>query len=155
MTVGETPEVAELRRSCAQVTPGLWIGGELARAPEGVSTVVTLEATTAPLALVGVTELRLPFRDSRWEQVPRPMVDAAVDAVVASDGPVLVRCRYGLNRSVLVVCLALMCGRVAAEDAVRLVRSVRRGALTNPYFADLILTYPQKPRDHPPCCPPA
>jgi hypothetical protein len=145
MMVGESPEAAELRRSCAEVMPGLWIGGELARIPDGASTVVTLEEATAPLALAGVTELRFPFRDSRWEQVPRTVVDAAVDAVVASDGPVLVRCRYGLNRSVLVVCLSLISRGVPAEEVVGLVRAVRPGALTNPYFTDLITTYPQEP----------
>jgi hypothetical protein len=145
MMVGESPEAAELRRSCAEVMPGLWIGGELARIPEGVSTVITLEATAAPLALAGGTELRFPFRDSRWEPVPRTVVDAAVEAVVDAQGAVLVRCRHGLNRSALVVCLALALRGVPVTDALQLVRAVRPGALTNPYFADLITTYPQEP----------
>jgi hypothetical protein len=146
MMAGQAPAVEELRRSCAEVAPGQWLGGQLAQIPNVVSTVITLEAATAPLDVAGVTEFRFPFRDSRWEPVPHPVLEAAVEAVRAAEAAVLVRCRHGLNRSALVTCLTLMRGGVAAEEAVGHVRMVRPGALTNPYFADLITTYPQEPR---------
>jgi protein-tyrosine phosphatase len=139
------PTDLDLRRTRVEVARGRWLGGDLTPMPSDVSVIITLETTTPPLHLAGVTELRFPFRDSRWEQVPRRVVDSAVAAVVAVECPVLVRCRHGLNRSALVMCLALMRGGVTAENAVARVRAARPGALTNPYFVDLIRSYPQEP----------
>jgi hypothetical protein len=109
-------EFEGLCRSRVEVVPDRWIGGEAVSVPPDAELVVTLEEAAAPLAGPGVVEVRHVFRDSRWEPVPRMTVDAAVDAVLVADGPVLVRCRYGLNRSAL----------------------VRPGALTNPHFVDLL-----------------
>jgi hypothetical protein len=115
--------------------------------PPGVEVVVTLEEAAAPSGRPGVVELRHPFRDSRWEPVPRATVDAAVEAVVEADGPVWVRCRYGLNRSALVTGLALRRrGWGSSEVVQRLSGAARPGALTNPYFVDLLATYPEEPR---------
>jgi hypothetical protein len=139
-------EVDALLRSRVEVRPGWWFGGEAASVPSGVEVVVTLEEAAAPLAGLGVVEVRHPFRDSRWEPVPRATVDAAVEAVLEADGPVWVRCRYGLNRSVLVTGLALRRRGWGSSEVVRRLREVRPGALTNPYFVDLLATYPEEPR---------
>jgi hypothetical protein len=142
------PSHEQLRSTCAPVLPTLWIGGDLAPVPADVTTVVTLEATAPPLQLAGVTEFRFPFRDSRWEPAPRDPLDGAVEAVLQARGSVLVRCQHGLNRSALVLCLALLSmGTITTRrDVVGLIRRARPGALTNPYFVDLVRSYPQEPR---------
>jgi hypothetical protein len=138
-------EAVALRRNCAEVVPGWWFGGEQATVPAGVGVVITLDAATLPVATPGVVELRHPFRDSRWQPVPRATVVLAVAAVVEADAPLFVRCRFGLNRSALVTGLALRrCGWRATEVVQRL-REAQPGALTNPYFADLLATYPTPP----------
>jgi hypothetical protein len=136
----------QLRSTCDRVLGSVWIGGDLAQLPAGVRTVVTLEATAPPVVREGVTEHRFPFRDSRWEPVPREPLEAAVEAVVQAQRSVLVRCQYGLNRSVLVLCLALpRMSTTGRREAISHIRRARPGALTNPYFADLIRSYPQEP----------
>jgi predicted protein tyrosine phosphatase len=143
-------EVDALLRSRVEVRPGWWFGGEAASVPSGVEVVVTLEEAAAPLAGRGVVEVRHPFRDSRWEPVPRATVDAAVEAVLEAvleaEGPVWVRCRYGLNRSALVTGLALRRRGWGNSEVMRRLRQIRPGALTNPYFVDLLATCPEEPR---------
>jgi hypothetical protein len=139
-------EVDALLRSCVEVRPGWWFGGEAASVPSGVEVVVTLEEAAAPLTGRGVVEVRHPFRDSRWEPVPRAAVDAAVEAVLGAGGPVWGRCLYGLNRSALVTGLALRRRGWGSSEVVDRLRAVRPGALTNPYFVDLLATYPEEPR---------
>ena len=135
-----------LRHTCAEVAPGLWLGGDAAAVPDQVTTVVTLEATTPAVTATGVVEHRCHFADSRWQPVDRTPLDAAIEAVTFATGPTLVRCRHGLNRSALTVCLALRRDGKAAAEALHLVTARRPGALTNPYFAALIRTYPNEPR---------
>lgn len=136
----------QLRASHACVAPGVWIGGDLAPLPAGVRTVVSLDAATVPLRRAGVVEHRHPFRDSRFQRVPRGPLEAAVAAVVGAPGGVLVRCRHGLNRSALVACLVLVeQGALAPPDAIAQVRRVRPGALNNPYFVALVVRDPAEP----------
>jgi hypothetical protein len=142
--------VAVLRGTCAEVARGWWVGGDDAPVPAEVGTVVTLDDASPPVpdrsgSASAVVEVRHPFFDGRWEPVVSGQVDAAVAAVLAADGPVLVRCRYGLNRSALVVGLALVRRGWPAADVVHRLRSVRPGALTNPYFVDLLATSPDEP----------
>ena len=135
-----------LRTSCVEVAPSWWIGGDLAALPTGVRTVVSLDAASGRVTRAGVVEHRHPFRDTRFERVPRGVLDAAVAAVLTAPAAVLVRCRHGINRSALVVCLALI--QAAGLDppaAIARVRHARPGALTNPYFEDLVLRFPQDP----------
>jgi len=91
--VGVPRRDAALRRSWGAVTPGLWLSGDLAQIPDAGATVTTLEATAMPSDLAGVTEPWFPLRDSRWEQVPRPVVDAVVHVMVAAEGAAFVRRR--------------------------------------------------------------
>lgn len=143
MTTSEAADA--LRSTCSEVVAGAWIGGELAAIPDGVTAVVTLEQATPASGLAGVVELRLHLRDTRWEPVLREPLEAAIQAVVCRDGPILVRCQHGLNRSALVVGLALRQLGHDASEVVALVRAVRPNAFTNPYFLDLLRTYPRDP----------
>lgn len=136
---------ADLRHSCVEVVPGLWIGGGDAEVPERVRTVVTIEETTPPLGLPGISETRSPFLDWNFEPVPHDVVQQAVDVAAAAEGEVLIRCAYGLNRSALVVALILVAGGHRADEAVDLIRAVRPGALSNAYFVDLIHVWPGDP----------
>lgn len=135
-----------LRTSCAEVAPSWWIGGDLAVLPTVVRSVVSLDAASTPVGRAGVVEHRHPFRDTRFEPVPRDVLEAAVAAALSAPAAVLVRCRHGINRSALVVCLALIDGgRLDPPAAIARVRHARPGALTNPYFVDLVLRFPQDP----------
>ena len=136
----------QLRSSCVAVQSDLWIGGDLAPLPAEVRTVVSLDAATPRLEPGGVVEHRHPFRDTRWEPAPRGPLEQAVAAVVQAAGAVLVRCRHGINRSALVVCLALSArDHLDPQATIDLVRRQRPGALTNPYFAEFVRRYPQEP----------
>ena len=135
------PGADELRSSTVEIDVGLWIGGNEAAIPEGVRLVVTLEDLTE--APVGIPEVRYPFKDSRWERAPRDVIQAAVDAVVSAEGPVLIRCRHGLNRSGLVAALVLRRRGYKPDDAVDLVQARRVGALNNVYFQALVRTWPE------------
>lgn len=143
--MNQHPTGAERRRSCVEVVPGIWIGGADAEIPAQVRTVVTIEETTPPLSSPGVAETRSPFLDWNFEPVPHGVVQEAVDVAVAAEGEVLIRCAYGLNRSGLVVALALVAKGRAADEAIELVRAVRPGALSNAYFVDLIHCWPDDP----------
>jgi predicted protein tyrosine phosphatase len=138
-------ETESLRHTCVEVVEDVWIGGEAAAVPETVRTVITLEGATPPLELADVTEHRFPLLDTRWEPVAHEPLAAAVETVVDRDAPVLVRCRHGVNRSALVVCLALRREGHGWTEVVALVRGARPRALTNPYFLDLVAIYPEDP----------
>jgi hypothetical protein len=135
-----------LRRSCTEVAPGLRLGGGASPLPAGCRQVMTLDDAAAPVTASGVVEVRHTFRDSRWEPAPRWVVDAAVAAGQSTSGTTLVRCRHRLNRSALVTGLVLRQRGLTAAAVVERLRAVRPGALTNPYFLDLLTTYPEEPQ---------
>ncbi len=141
-----TIEPAMLEVTSVRVEAGLWIGGCRAAVPDEVTVVVTLEQAATPVTGAGVTEVREPFLDSRWQPVDHARVTAAFQAVMrASDTGVLIRCRHGLNRSALIAVLVLVARGWPTDDAVEAVRRARPGALSNPYFADLVETWPEDP----------
>jgi hypothetical protein len=144
--ISRAPDADALSRSCAEVVPGLWLGGDAAPLPPGCRVVVTLADSAAPVGAARVVEARHPFRDSRWEPAPRVVLDAAVAAALGTADTALVRCRHGLNRSALVAGLVLRQRGLTAAAAVDRLRAVRPGARTNPYFLDLLTTYPEEPR---------
>jgi protein-tyrosine phosphatase len=58
------------------------------------------------------------------------------------DGPTLVHCQAGLNRSSLVACVALILDGMKSDDAVALLREKRSPAcLCNPAFEKLVLAF--------------
>ena len=139
-------ESAMLEATTVQVQPGLWIGGASAPIPDEVSIVVTLEQTTTPVTRAGMTEVREPFPDSRWQPIDGARVAAAIRAArPAPEAGVLIRCRHGLNRSALIAALVLVVRGWTPDEAVDVVRRARPGALSNPYFADLVRSWPEDP----------
>ena len=136
----------QLETTGAEVIPGLWIGGALAPVPDMAAVVVTLDEAAHSVGRSGVIEVRAPFPDSRWQPVGRAPLETAVEAAADNlDDGVYIRCRHGLNRSALVAALALRAHGWPAEEAVAAIRDARPGALSNPYFVDLLRAWPQDP----------
>ena len=141
-----TLEPARLEATSVQVEPGLWIGGARAAVPDEAAIVVTLEQAAPPVTRAGITEIREPFLDSRWQPVEGARVTAAIRAAMPdAETGVLIRCRHGLNRSALIAALVLVARGWTPDEAVDVVRRARRGALSNPYFANLVRSWPVDP----------
>ena len=135
-----------MESTTANIVDGLWIGGALAPIPNGVSLVITLEERATEVDRADVAEVREPFPDSRWQPVDTRRVSKALLAAHAhSDGSMLMRCRHGLNRSALIAALVLRGRGWSPEVAIDAVRQARPGALSNPYFADLVGAWPRDP----------
>ena len=64
--------------------------------------------------------------------------------LVAADHRVLVHCRMGLNRSVLVIATALTYLGMTGEEALGHLRECRPGALFNESFAEHVLGLPAR-----------
>ncbi|MCW2813438.1 MAG: protein phosphatase [Nocardioides sp.] len=129
-----------------EVVPGLWQGGHDVRSQSAKACVVDDEFD---LVVSLATRRGYGPRDG-VEHVVARLADAGVDALtaerldglaatvaaaVAAGRTVLVRCSGGLNRSGLVVALALVRTGHDVDDALALVRAARGPwALTNPGF---------------------
>jgi hypothetical protein len=128
----------------SHVAGRLWIGGcrDGAPLPGRFDHVVSLCPRARWLLPPGVDRVELDLRD-RWV-LPDPAVLHGVAQVVldrASSGRTLVHCRLGLNRSALVVGLALVSAGMGADDAIVLLRTARgRAVLSNPAFAGWLRT---------------
>lgn len=129
-----------------EVVPGLWQGGHDVRSQsesvcvvrDEFDLVVSLATRRGYGPAEGVEHLVARMADAGVDSTTAERLDALASAVagaVADGGRVLVRCSGGLNRSGLVVGLALLrAGRTPAE-AMALVRAARGPwALTNPGF---------------------
>lgn len=129
-----------------EVVPGLWQGGHDVRSQSATACVVDDEFDL----VVSLATRRGYGPREGVEHVVVRLADAGVDAgtagrldelattvadAVAAGRRVLVRCSGGLNRSGLVVALALVRAGHDVDDAVALVRAARGPwALTNPGF---------------------
>lgn len=142
----EAATPADPMATAARIGDRLWIGGAHAPLPQAVTVVVTLDDAAPPIITSGVTETRAPFPDSRWHPIA---VEAATAAIRAAEtGPdtgVLVRCRHGLNRSALIAALVLVAQGTSPQDAIDTICHARPGALTNPYYVDLVRIWPADP----------
>ena len=136
---------ADLATSTARVAERLWIGGAHALLPHQVTVVVTLDDTAPPITAYGLTETRAPFPDSRWQPVDTHAVATALRDANRTDRDVLIRCRHGCNRSALIAALLLRSRGLDPQQAIGMIRRARPGALTNPYFVDLIHEWPHDP----------
>lgn len=138
------------KRAHDEVYPGLWIGGSWRGAPAAgeFDTVLTLcgsyEATPVPR---GTRHVHVPLRD-REDGIPDPQQLAELVAKVVewvrSDQRVLVRCYAGLNRSGLIVGLALceLTG-LPGELMISAMRAHRdEKVLCNPAFAAYVAAVP-------------
>ena len=141
----EADAAAALETSTARVADRLWIGGAHATLPNEVTVVLTLEDTAPPITAGGVTETCAPFPDSRWQPIDTHAVTTALDGANRTDRDVLVRCRHGINRSALIAALVLVTRGTDPQETIDTIRLARPGALTNPYFVELIHTWPHDP----------
>lgn len=124
------------------------IGGARAPVPDTVGAVITVAPLGTESATFGVAEYVHAFPDSRWEPAPLEVIEAASSLLAGlgrQGGDVLVRCQQGINRSRLVVAVAeILSGRTDREQLITELRAGGRG-LTNPYFCDLIRSWPADP----------
>ena len=95
--------------------------------------------STRPLQVI-----RVPIEDETFKGSP-PEVDLVcraackVATLIRNGKRVLVTCYMGLNRSGLISALALrLAYDVPADEAIKLVRAAREGALFNPMFVKII-----------------
>lgn len=90
--------------------------------------------------LDSAVEVRM--KDGTDEEVGKiPALAAWVNAC-REEGPVLVHCQAGLNRSSLVTAMALMLGGMTADAAIALIREKRSPAcLCNPMFEEWLRNY--------------
>lgn len=86
---------------------------------------------------LGVVDVRDEFPDSIEQPVPGDVVErlAARAETLLADGPVLICCTAGINRSPLVAALVLMRSGRTADEAIALLRERRHPiVLCNPTF---------------------
>ena len=135
-----------------EVVPGLWQGGHDVRSQSSTRCVVgdqfdlVVSLTTRPGhgPADGVTHVVARLADAGVDTSTGARLDelaATVADAVAQGEQVLVRCSGGLNRSGLVVALALVRAGHPVESAMELVRRARGPwALTNPGFVNHLRT---------------
>lgn len=129
-----------------EVTPGLWQGGHDVRSQSATACVVgddfdlVVSLTTRPGygPADGVEHVVARMADAGIDPATADRLDelaAVVAGAVVDNQRVLVRCSGGLNRSGLVVALALVRAGSDVDSAMALVRAARGPwALTNPGF---------------------
>lgn len=131
----------------SRVTHRLWQGSVPSPSEALPFNVVVLCAEEHQFPEIGprgfgdATILRCPLQDEPPSQgaVDRAMrMGLEVAARHTADQRVLVTCAMGMNRSGLVVGLALLALGTTAPGAVEAVRRARPGALFNPHFVKLI-----------------
>lgn len=131
---GDTPFKAPL---VSHVRGNLWMGGHPWPGVRGFRAVLNLYPWGPAYPSDGV-EVR-PVRMYDAAETPDPgQVGALVDWVVErmAEGPVLVHCQAGLNRSGLIAAMVLVREGMASRDAIALLREKRSPAvLCNATFA--------------------
>ncbi len=130
----------------------LFVSGEIedweALAERGIDTIVDMDAsvdTGLPQAPGSVLYVYHPILD---EDLPNLVKIEALGRLVAdlvsSDHRVLVHCRMGFNRSVLVIATALTYMGMTGAAALEHLRERRPGALFNENFAAHVATLPAR-----------
>jgi len=126
----------------SQIDETLWVGGcaDGLILPTEIEHVVSLypwEAYRAHHEVKSVLSVRM--YDSLEQGTAQVPAIAAWVNVCRADGPTLVHCQAGLNRSNLVAATALILGGMAPSDAVALLREKRSPAcLCNPAFVEAL-----------------
>ena len=114
----------------AEAAPGLWFGPHAGLEPKPDVVVCLSSHDSCPALRTNTLMVRLPLQDG---QVPPPPeledLTKLISSLLDEDKIVRVACDLGLNRSGLVAARVLIERGMTAEDAIRQVRSVRRGAL--------------------------
>lgn len=133
----------------SHIAGNLWMGGCIpgVRLPAEVAHVVSLYAWGSYAIEPGTRRLRVAMSD----HAAMPDLDEldalagyVLDAV--AQGPTLVHCQAGLNRSGLVAAYALVLDGMAPATAIRLLRERRSPqVLCNPVFEAWLLALPSDP----------
>jgi protein-tyrosine phosphatase len=132
-----------------EIAPGLWQGGCTTGLilPRHIKHVVSLypwERYKARHGLASETYVRM--LDSTQQATAQVPLLAAWVNLCRKDGPTLVHCQAGLNRSSLVAAMALMLEGATADAAIALIREKRSPAcLCNPAFEEWLREKPVPP----------
>ena len=137
----------------SHIAGNLWMGGCIPgrRLPDALAHVISLYSWGSYAIGPDTRRLRIAMTDhaampdlEKLEAVASYVLDAA------SEGPTLVHCQAGLNRSGLVAAYALVLDGVAPTDAVALLRARRSPqVLCNPVFEAWLLAPEPEPADRP------
>ena len=114
----------------------------------GIDTIVDMDGTIdpgIPEAPNQVLYVYWPILDEGLPPLPRlEALGRLVADLVGADHRVLVHCRMGFNRSVLVIATALTHLGMSGEQALHHLRELRPGALFNETFAEHVRTLPAR-----------
>lgn len=114
----------------------------------GIDTIVDMDGTIdpgIPEAPNQVLYVYWPILDEGLPPLPRlEALGRLVADLVGADHRVLVHCRMGFNRSVLVIATALTHLGMSGEEALHHLRDLRPGALFNETFAEHVRTLPAR-----------
>ena len=114
----------------------------------GIDTIVDMDGSIdpgIPEAPNQVLYIYWPILDEDLPPLPRlEALGRLVADLVGSDHRVLVHCRMGFNRSVLVIATALTHLGMSGEQALQHLRELRPGALFNETFAEHVRTLPAR-----------
>lgn len=130
----------------------LFVSGEIDDWPllkaRGINTVVDMDRDVdagLPQAANEILYIYFPILDEELPDLCKLEALGRLVADLVSGGHrVLVHCRMGLNRSVLVIATALTYLGMSGEDALDYVQGVRPGALYNDIFANHVRTLPAR-----------
>lgn len=144
-------ELDESRPRWSEAVPNLWFGGtQTGRATVGpdldeFDLVITLDAATAQQEPAGDQELVYPFPDGSIPDILPEIVWKVMDGH-ACGWTVLVRCAEGINRSALVVAMAMqhMFG-MSREETIEVLRAARHPhVLARTAYQQLLPTDPSE-----------
>jgi hypothetical protein len=113
-----------------------------------IDTIVDMDGSVdpgLPQATNEILYVYFPIFDEDLPSLPKlEALGRMVADLVAADHRVLVHCRMGFNRSVLVIATALTYLGLSGAPAVEHVRGLRPGALFNEVFAEHVRTLPAR-----------
>jgi len=121
----------------AEIVPNLWQGGYRPEIvlPEFIKNIVCLSPEYCYTSPKEAKRYVFEMKDSIEQTLEQ--VDDIANLVnrLRKQGPVLVHCQAGINRSSLIVCRALMLEGMSADAAITLIRQKRsKSCLCNPMF---------------------
>ena len=123
----------------SEIVPGLWQGGYKHGLvlPVFIKNLVCLYTADCYDLPPDVTRYAFDMQDSIEQTFEQVDDIASLVNRLREDGPVLVHCQAGIDRSALIVCRTLMLEGMSAEDAITLIREKRtKSCLCNPMFEE-------------------
>jgi len=123
----------------AEIAANLWQGGYRSDIvlPEFIKSIVCLYPEHCYTSPPGAKRYIFDLKDSIDQTFEQVDYIARLVNTSREDGPALVHCQAGINRSSLIVCRALMLEGMSADAAITLIREKRsKSCLCNPMFED-------------------